>query len=44
MLIVNKLTEPGGIKRIELHPNTIRVVLKNGTEQIYKEVKSESNY
>lgn len=35
MLLVNKLTRPGGIKRIELHPDTVRVVLTDGVEKIY---------
>ena len=43
MLVVNKITEPGGIKKIEMYPNTITVVFRNGIEKIYKEVKDESN-
>jgi len=35
MLLINKLTKPGGIKRIELHPDTVRIVLRDGTERIY---------
>lgn len=35
MLLINKLTEPGGVKRLELHPDTVRVVLSDGTERIF---------
>ena len=35
MLLINRLTEPGGIKRLELHRDTVRVVLQDGTERIY---------
>jgi len=37
MLLINRLTKPGGIKRLELHPDTVRVVLSDGTERIYKD-------
>ena len=36
MLLINKLTKPGGIKRVELHPDTVQIVLSDGTELIYK--------
>ena len=35
VLLINKLTEPGDIKRIELRPDTVRVVLRDGTERVY---------
>ena len=35
MLITNRLTAPGGIKRVELYPDTVRVVLSDGTEKVY---------
>ena len=35
MVLVNKLTAPGGIKRIELRPDVVRVVLQDGTEVLY---------
>lgn len=39
MLLVNKLTEPGNIKRIELRPDTVRVVLWDGSEHMYYDNK-----
>ncbi len=35
MLVINKLTAPGGIKRMDIHPNTIYVILRDGTEILY---------
>lgn len=35
MLIINKLTVAGGIKRVELYPDTVRVILSNGVEKVY---------
>ncbi len=35
MLLINKLTEPGGIKRVELRPSSILIVLRDGTERVY---------
>ena len=35
MLVVNKLTKPGDIKRIELGADSIRVILIDRTERIY---------
>ena len=35
MLLINRITAPGGIKRVELRHNTVRVVLQDGTEKTY---------
>ena len=35
MRVVNKLTNPGGIRRVDLTPDIVRIVLSNGTEKIY---------
>lgn len=35
MLLINNLTKPGNIKRIELHPDTVRIILQDGTERVY---------
>ena len=35
MLVVNKLTVPGKIKRVEIRPDVVRVVLQDGTEKTY---------
>ena len=40
MLLINKLTAPGTIKRIELRPDIVRVVFTNGTERIYHDKES----
>ena len=35
MRIVNNLTKPGDIRRIDLTSDTVRVVFANGTEKVY---------
>ena len=35
MLVINKLTAPGGIKRMDIHPNNICIILRDGTELLY---------
>ena len=40
MLLVNKLTKPGDIKRLELHLDTVRIVLSDGTEHVYTNNKT----
>lgn len=35
MLVVNRLTVPGNIRRVELSPDTVRIVLSDGTEKVY---------
>ena len=35
MILINKLIKPGGIKRLELHPDTVKIVFSAGTERIY---------
>ena len=35
MLLINKLAEPGAIRRIELRPDVVRIVLFDGTERVY---------
>ena len=35
MRVVNKLTKPGDIRRVDLNLDTVRVVLANGTERVY---------
>ena len=37
MLLINKLTAPGTIKRIELHPDTVRITMQDGTERVYRD-------
>lgn len=35
MRVVNNLAKPGDIRRVDLTPDTVRVVLADGTERIY---------
>ena len=35
MRVVNKLTKPGDIRRIDLNPDFVRVVFSDNTEKIY---------
>lgn len=42
MLLVNKLTNPGGIRRLDLWPERVRVVLSDGTEKVYRAVTTGS--
>ena len=35
MRVINKLTNPGGIRRVDLTYNTVRIVLVDGTERTY---------
>ena len=41
MLLINNLTAPGGIRRVELRPETIKVIIHNGGERLYKLVAGE---
>ena len=41
MLLINKLSDPGGIRRLELKPDTVRVVLRDGTERLYRAIQQE---
>jgi len=35
MILINKIASPGEIKRIEIRPTTVRVILRDGTEILY---------
>ncbi len=35
MRVVNNLTKPGDIRRVDLNPDTVRVLLADGTERVY---------
>ena len=35
MRIVNRLAKPGDIRRVDLTPDTVHVVLADGTERVY---------
>lgn len=43
MLLINKLTAPGGIRRVDLRPDTVRVVLYDGTERLYTNNRSQQH-
>ena len=36
MRVVNKLTKPGGIRRVDLTPDTVRIQTSDGQERVYK--------
>jgi hypothetical protein len=36
MLLVNKLTEPGGIKKISLYPDIVRIETRDGGDILYR--------
>ncbi len=36
MLLINRLTAPGGIRRLELYPETVRVVTADGGDVLYR--------
>lgn len=38
MRVVNNLTKPGDIRRVDMNPDTVRVVFSNGTEKVYRDV------
>lgn len=44
MLVINKITAPGNIKRIEIRPESVRVTLADGTEQIYHKATAKAAY
>lgn len=35
MRVVNKLTKPGDIRRVDLTPDIVRVAFYDGTERVY---------
>jgi hypothetical protein len=35
MRVVNNLTKPGDIRRVDLNPDTVRVVFHDNTERVY---------
>jgi len=43
MIVINKLTKPGGIRRIDILPGTVRVVTYDGQDKIYKLVSTSDD-
>jgi len=41
MILINRLTVPGQIKRIEIRPDIVRVVLQDKTEVLYVNKEQE---
>jgi hypothetical protein len=35
VLLINKLTKPGDIKRVEIRPDRVHIVLRDGPEKTY---------
>jgi len=40
MIVINKLTEPGGIRRVEVTPDTIRIHASDGRDMTYRVMPS----
>ncbi len=36
MLLINKLIAPGGIQRVEIRPETVRIMTWDGKDRLYK--------
>jgi len=36
MMVVNKLTKPGGIRRVDLMPDTVRIQTRDGQDRVYR--------
>jgi len=36
VIVVNKLTAPGGIRRIDIHWDTVKVVTQDGKDIVYR--------
>jgi len=36
MRVVNKLTKPGDIRRVDLMPDTVRIQTRDGQDRIYR--------
>jgi len=36
MIVVNKLTKPGDIRRVDLMPDTVRIQTKGGQDRMYR--------
>ena len=35
MHVINRIAKPGEIKRVELRPSVVRIVMRDGTERTY---------
>jgi len=36
MRVVNKLTAPGGVRRVDLRPSAVKVITADGQERFYR--------
>jgi len=43
MIVINKLTKPGDIRRVDLMPDTVRIQTRDGQDRVYKLVKGDNN-
>lgn len=43
MLLINKLTVPGDIRRVELRLDTVRVKTRDGLDRLYKLVSTTTD-
>lgn len=42
MRVVNNLTKPGGIRRVDLNPDTVQIHLHDGQARVYKLVSDST--
>ena len=43
MIVINKLTKPGGIRRLDILPDTVIIRTSSGGNYIYRLVDPEGN-
>lgn len=43
MRVINKLTKPGGIRRVDINPDTVRVSTSGGQDRVYRLVKEDNS-
>jgi len=36
MIVINKLTKPGDVRRVDLTPDTVRILTSDGQERVYR--------
>ena len=44
MKVINKLTEPGGIRRVDLTPDIVHIWLSEGQDRVYRLVSEYSEH
>lgn len=44
MRVINKLTNPGGIRRVDLTPDTVHIWMSDGQDRVYRLVSDCSGH